>query len=249
MDFISGVHSIYHAIINPKRSGKKLYVTDKGLKDLKALYPALNNDLKKITVEQDSLDDFTKKTQKIFQTAGAEYKRLTGQALLVAGPLPEYEVNDLFQLVESREEIKLLALDQVTDVHNAAAIVRTAAFFNFAGIIINQKNSFGLTSAFFRNASGAAEYVPLYRSSVLSRTLTQLTDRAVVTVGLSEEAKSNQISPNLKKICLVLGAEETGLSNAVERVLEYHISLPHEGKIQSLNVSVAAALAMQKFSN
>jgi 23S rRNA (guanosine2251-2'-O)-methyltransferase len=76
-----------------------------------------------------------------------------------------------------------------------------------------------------------------------------MNEAGFTTVGLSEHSTENLGPEELraqKKICLLLGAEETGLSNAVARLVKKNLSLPSQGNIKSLNVSSAAAIAMEK---
>jgi 23S rRNA (guanosine2251-2'-O)-methyltransferase len=83
----------------------------------------------------------------------------------------------------------------------------------------------------------------------LSRAVGQLNDAGYLTVGLSEHSSENLTQTELrasKRICLLLGAEETGLSNAVSRLVQKNLSLPSQGQIKSLNVASAAAIAMEK---
>jgi 23S rRNA (guanosine2251-2'-O)-methyltransferase len=138
----------------------------------------------------------------------------------------------------------------VTDVHNAAAIVRTASFYGVDYVVVPDKKSFGLTPSFFRIASGAAEYVPLVGVSKLTKTLTKLKDLGVNIIALSEHAKGDLNAENIREsessTCIVLGREDVGISNAVLRIIDNHISLDTMGDTQSLNVSIAAAVTMEK---
>ena len=150
-------------------------------------------------------------------------------------------------LVLGKDKIKIIALDQISDVHNGAAIFRTAAFYGVDLIILPQEKSFALTPAFYRIASGSPEYIATYRTNHLSRTLTQLQEFGVHLIGLSEHSDSALSKEVLAsdKIALILGAEDVGLSNAVKRQVQHLLQLKPQGSIKSLNVSTAAAIAMQ----
>jgi 23S rRNA (guanosine2251-2'-O)-methyltransferase len=89
--------------------------------------------------------------------------------------------------------------------------------------------------------------VKIVRCSALPKTITKLKELGVMCVGLSEHASEelNKID-NEKSVCLVLGAEDVGMSHAVSRVVDKTIAFKPLGKIKSLNVSVAAAIAMEK---
>jgi 23S rRNA (guanosine2251-2'-O)-methyltransferase len=153
----------------------------------------------------------------------------------------------MYEQLESRIPIKILALDQITDAHNGAAIMRTAAFYGVDCILISARGNFGLGPGFARIASGATEHVKIVRCSALPKTLTKIKDLGAIVIGLSEHASGDLGTiDNKKPICLILGAEDVGMSHAVSRVVETTISFKPQGKIKSLNVSVAAAIAMEK---
>ena len=166
---------------------------------------------------------------------------------MLVSPINIWEPTWIYQQLESRIPIKILALDQVTDAHNGAAIMRTAAFYGVDAILISARGSFGLGPGFSRIASGATEHVKIVRCSALPKTITKIKELGAICIGLSEHATSDLGTIDITKpICLVLGAEDVGMSHAVSRVVETTISFKPAGKIKSLNVSVAAAIAMEK---
>jgi len=135
-------------------------------------------------------------------------------------------------------------------VHNAGAILRTASFYGVDAVIVPDKKSFGLTPSFFRIASGAAEFVPMIGVSKLNRTVAKLKESGILCLALSEHAKGDlkmeEIKSSKRGIALILGREDVGISNAVLRMIDQHISLDSMGDIKSLNVSIAAAVTMEK---
>jgi 23S rRNA (guanosine2251-2'-O)-methyltransferase len=109
------------------------------------------------------------------------------------------------------------------------------------------KGNFGMGPNFSRIASGATEHVQIVKCSSLPKILTKLIELNVEVIGLSEHATDTNLNiKDAKATCLVLGAEDEGMSNAVSRVVEKTIALKPLGRIKSLNVSVAAAVAMEK---
>ena len=191
---------------------------------------------------------FQQESQKIFKEEGFEYQRIMSGVLLCCGALPELDISWINIKLAKKEKVRLLCLDQVTDVHNAAAIFRTAAFYGVDAIIVAVKGNFGRSPSFARIASGALEHVPLIKSASLPRTLQLLKEKQITCLGLSEHSETTDASlAGEGGICLVMGAEDKGLSHAVERILDFRVSLFAKGPIKTLNVSVAAALAMEKF--
>lgn len=233
-DLIIGLHSIQAALDNSHRNYQKLYATKEALKDLKNL-PSDNK------IEMLANHDVQEKGKEYARKLGYQVNRIPSNVFLIADPLIIHEqnlINDKFN--------KLLCLDSVSDIHNAAAIMRTADFFGVDAIVIPKKKSFGLSPAFYRLSSGAAESLPIIRVAQLSKLVRKLKDQNWEVVGLSEHAKEEFKKPINKKAALIVGAEDVGLSNVVLRECDQVMSLSSQGTIQSLNVSVAAAIALEK---
>ena len=243
-DLIFGLHSIAAALKNPRRSHIKLVATDEGLQELQKKHKIIP---KNYNVKTDILSSHALQEQakKLCMHMDLEFYRVPSGIYLQTSPLQTYTVQEYL----TNPNAKLLALDQITDVHNGAAILRSACFYGMDAVLIPSEKSFGLTPSFYRIASGAVEYVNLIRVNSLSKAVGQLNEAGYLTVGLSEHSSENLTQDELraqKKICLLLGAEETGLSNAVARLVQKNMSLPSQGEIKSLNVSSAAAIAMEK---
>ncbi|MBH47051.1 MAG: hypothetical protein CME71_02645 [Halobacteriovorax sp.] len=245
-DIIVGLHSIAEALRNPERTHYRLIGTDEGFKELQrkhGLDPRRQDDLR---AEFYKPDDFVKQTQELYRNLGIDYRRIPSGVMLLTSPYEVKNVTWLYDLCDKESTVKLLILDSVTDGHNAAAILRTASFFGCNAVVFAQKGSFGVTSSFARIASGALEHVPLVQVVSLPKTLSQLAQKNISLVGFSEHAEEPAANAGEEKIALVLGAEETGLSHAVERLLTRRVALHSQGAIKSLNVSVAAAIAMER---
>lgn len=243
-DLIFGLHSIAAALKNNRRVHEKIVATDEGLKELQRKHQ-INPKSLNVPVELVSSHQLQEVGKRFCAMLDVEFNRVPSQILLKTSPLETYSLQQFL----GAPELKLLALDQISDVHNGAAILRTASFYGINGVLIPSAKSFGLTPSFYRIASGATEFVNLIRVPSLSRAVTQLNEAGFLTVGLSEHSSENLSTGDLrlqKKICLLLGAEETGLSNAVSRVVQKNLSLTSQGEIKSLNVASAAAIAMEK---
>lgn len=243
-ELIFGLHSIAAALKNPGRVHQKLVATDEGLSELQKKHQISPRNLN-VKVELLSSHQLQESGKKFCMQMDVEFTRVPSQVFLVTSPLQTYEIREFL----TRPNSRLLALDQITDVHNGAAILRSACFYGINGVLIPSARSFGLTPSFYRIASGATEYVNLIRVNSLSRAVGQLNQAGYMTVGLSEHSSENLGQDDLraqKKICLLLGAEETGLSNAVARLVQKNLSLHSQGEIKSLNVASAAAIAMEK---
>lgn len=246
-DMIIGIHSIAEALRNPERAIFEIVATNEGLEDLKKRGGLRNSEIpidKVRILEGHALQEEAKI---IYRELDYEFQRVPSQVFMLVSPISIYEPTWLYNQLESRIPIKILALDQVTDAHNGAAIMRTAAFYGVDAILISAKGNFGLGPGFSRIASGATEHVKIVRCSALPKTITKIKELGAICIGLSEHASGTlEEVQAVKPICLVLGAEDTGMSHAVSRVVETTIAFKPAGKIKSLNVSVAAAIAMEK---
>ncbi len=247
-DLIFGIHSIAEAINNPARGGLELFCTEDGKKDLIKLHFKGSKIPERCKVRVLSNHQLKEEGKFALRDSGAKEQRVPSQLFLRADSLPHKSIADIYNDLESGKALKILALDQVTDVHNLGAILRTTAFYGVDYVITSKKNQDNYPPGFFRIASGATEHVPMVSASSLGKAITKLSEKGVYCFGLAEEAtQENPEKSKAKSICMVMGAEETGLSHATRRVLEEFVALPARGQIKSLNVSVAAALAIEKF--
>lgn len=243
-NLIVGIHSIACALKNNQRNIYQLVGTEESLGELK----------KSVSLPEDKVKMYAshkvqEEAKKYYKDLGLEYQRVPSGVFLVASELNFVEIPKFYDAVNEQSGLKILCLDQITDVHNAAAILRTANFYGVDYVVVPDKKSFGLTPSFFRIASGAAEYTKLVPVSKLTKTISKLKDLDTEVVALSEHAKgklTSEILESEKNICLVLGKEDTGISNGVLRLIDNHISLTSFGEIKSLNVSIAAAITMEK---
>jgi len=241
-DLILGSHSIHHALINKERKNFELCATKQGLSDFRNKY-GLDS---KVKIQTFSPGELTNASTRLANELGFKVGKVPSGIFLKCSKLDFIGNAWAHDFVSSNDKVKFIALDRVTDIHNAAAIMRTAAFFNVDGLIVGSKAAFSLTPGFFRIASGAYEYVKLVHTPSLSKTLGKLSEKGVSIIGFSEEVASTQ-GERSEKSCLVFGAEEQGLSHAVERQLTQHVQLETTSPINSLNVSVAASLGMNRF--
>src|SRR5262249_36511570 len=139
----------------------------------------------------------------------------------------------------------VLALDQITDPHNVGAILRTAAGFAVAAVVTTARHSPQATGVLAKSATGALEFVPMVTVPNLARALTALKDRGYLLVGLDSTGESDLAEiPMRPPLALVLGAEGKGLRQLTRATCDRLARLDLPGRIKSLNVSNAAALAL-----
>ncbi|QLQ32169.1 MAG: 23S rRNA (guanosine(2251)-2'-O)-methyltransferase RlmB [Candidatus Thiothrix singaporensis] len=228
---------------------------------LHAVETALRNDadnLGQIWLDKRSRNDRLKKLEKLaaesgLQTIPADPERLDKMAghnrhqgvVAEYYKLKSYTENDLYDLLDALEETPfLLVLDGVTDPHNLGACLRTAEGAGVHAVIAPKDNAASITPTVRKVASGAAEVVPFIPVTNL-RTLDTLKERGVWLTGTSDKAKQNLYQADLKgPLALVMGAEGAGIRRLTEERCDFLISIPMQGQVSSLNVSVATGVCL-----
>ena len=158
--------------------------------------------------------------------------------------IPVLESLDL-EAFEPKRGAVLLMLDQLTDPQNVGAILRSAAAFGAAGVILQDRHAPKLTGVLAKAAAGAVDKVPTARVINLSRALETLSEAGWRTVGLAGggETALDEALDGAPTV-LVLGSEGEGLRRLVAEHCDVLAKIPMPGGFESLNVSAAAAIAL-----
>ena len=220
-----GWHSVKAALQNPRRRIRRLLATENAARRL---------------AQEALLQGITPELVRPEMIA----KRLTADAVH-NGVLAEVDRLPSPGLEDISPSGVLLLLDQITDPHNVGAILRTAAAFGAAAMITTARHSPEASGVLAKSASGALEYVPFIAVQNLARAMQTLRDRGFLLVGLDSAAESELGQAGLRlPLALVLGSEGKGLRQRTRETCDLVARLHLPGKVQSLNVSNAAALAL-----
>ncbi len=235
--WIWGHHAVEAALANPTRTIYRVVVTNETAHSLPALPGAAP-----------APENLSPGAIGALLPAGAAHQGLA----LLAKPLENMELAEACEVSREAGRSVVLVLDQVTDPRNVGAILRSAAAFGARAIVTPAAHSAPETGVLAKAASGALERVPLVRVSNLARALGQLADLGYWRIGLdSGAAKTLRADEHRGHIALVLGAEGSGMRRLTGEHCDEKVHLatrPVPGATGSLNVSVAASVALYEFA-
>ncbi|MCZ8324043.1 MAG: 23S rRNA (guanosine(2251)-2'-O)-methyltransferase RlmB [Sphingomonadaceae bacterium] len=222
-----GRHAVEAALLNPNRRHRKLWATREGVASLNGELPA----------------DFP-----------VEYAQAADLARLVARDAPHQglvldcdALEDIFldEVLDGDPARPIVVLDQVTDPHNVGAIMRSAAAFNAAAIVTQDRHSPPESGTLAKSASGALEVLPWVRVVNLARALEDMSEAGYWRIGLDGEGQVTLADAlPTGPVALVLGAEGEGMRHNIMQHCDAIARLPMSGAVESLNVSNAAAIAL-----
>jgi 23S rRNA (guanosine2251-2'-O)-methyltransferase len=168
-----------------------------------------------------------------------------GVAATVA-PLPTNSMEStVLEVSRDAGSCLLVLLDSIVDPNNLGAIVRTAHCAGVHALVIPNDRAVGATPAVSKASAGALEHTRLCRVTNLAGTIQWLKKEGVWVAGLAMQAKQTIFQADLKgPLALVVGGEEKGLRPLVRQQCDYLVSIPLRGRVDSLNASAAAAVAL-----
>ncbi|MDE6392831.1 MAG: 23S rRNA (guanosine(2251)-2'-O)-methyltransferase RlmB [Muribaculaceae bacterium] len=164
----------------------------------------------------------------------------------MVSPVTYHRLENLLpSLYEEGANPFLIVLDGLTDTRNFGAIGRTADCSGVDGIVIPERNSVSVTSDAVKTSAGALFYVPVCRERDLVSAVRMLRDSGVKVVGATEKGAQDYTEIDYTvPVAIVMGSEDTGISDEVLRLCDELAAIPMLGNIGSLNVSVAAGVMM-----
>jgi 23S rRNA (guanosine2251-2'-O)-methyltransferase len=167
--------------------------------------------------------------------------------LAVVAPIEPISLDELLAIpLRSSEPPFLLALDGVEDPRNLGALARSADAAGCHGMIVPRHRSAPLSAVAVKASAGALEHLPVAEVANLTRALDRLRESGVWCVGLDGEADTGLFDLDLvtEPVCVVVGSEGAGLHRLVREACDVAVRIPMTGHVESLNASVAGALAL-----
>jgi 23S rRNA (guanosine2251-2'-O)-methyltransferase len=250
--WLYGRHAVAAALANPQRSWRRLAILAGQETEAAALLAAARAERRgaKPGPAGEAFEVLDRAAFAQLLPEGAVHQ---GWALAVE-PLDAADLDDVLRAAaagpgsspgSSQERSIVIVLDQVTDPHNVGAVLRSAAAFGAAAVILAEHGAPPVTGALAKAASGALDRVPLVRVVNLARALDRLKEAGYWCCGLDESAPATLATLDLgPRVVLVLGSEGGGLRRLVRERCDYLARLPTRPELPSLNVSNAAAIAL-----
>lgn len=162
---------------------------------------------------------------------------------LLCEPLPERDLDEVIE-ASTPGSRRFAVLDQITDPHNEGAILRSAAAFGFAGVVVQARHSPPESGVLAKAASGALDQIPRIAVVNIARALEDMARFGIWRIALAADGPEDiRAALNGSDVAIVLGAEGGGVRRLVRERCDTSAHIPMTGMVESLNVSNAAAIA------
>ncbi|MEA1897831.1 MAG: 23S rRNA (guanosine(2251)-2'-O)-methyltransferase RlmB [Bacteroidota bacterium] len=231
MNYIYGLHSVLEAIHLGKEM-EKVFIR-------KSLNNERSKELIRLLRERDIPVQFVP-NEKLQRISSKNHQGVIGLISMIEYGRLEVLIPGLF---EKGEIPFILILDEITDVRNLGAIARTAEFAGAHALVIPAKGSAQINADTIKTSSGALHKLPVCRTPELADSLTFLKNSGLKIIAGTEKAEKLYFDSDLSgPVAIVLGSEEKGISNKILLMADQLVRIPQFGKVDSLNVSVAAGV-------
>lgn len=158
-------------------------------------------------------------------------------------PIKFYTIDNFSEVLEKSNNPFVLILDQINDVRNFGAIIRTAEISGVDGIIIQNSSSAPVNSDTIKTSAGAIFNIPICKVNHIKDAIYHLQSMNISIISASEKSEKNIYDVDLKgPLAIIMGSEQKGINKSVINLSNESVKLPMYGKIESLNVSVACGI-------
>lgn len=230
---IEGRNPVYEALVADAPI-EKIYLSDTahGSQISKIINEAKKRGIQFKSVSSDRLDDV------------AETESNQGVVAIVS-QVSYCELNDILNLAEQKNEKPFIIIcDEITDPHNLGAIIRTANAVGAHGVVIPKNRAVGVNAVVFKTSAGAAAHTLIAKVGNLTQAINELKKCGVWVMGADMGGKEIYDEDFGGAVALVVGSEGKGISKKIKENCDFLVSIPMNGKINSLNASVAASVIM-----
>ncbi len=232
--YIVGKHAVMEALRNPQRRVLRVFLTEDSKKKIHKENQHLNL-LKNIGIfykTKKELDKYCSKDGITHQGFVAEIEHLE-----------EISIKDFINKNLNKNNINLVALDEVTDPRNIGAIIRSAASFNIDGIIVKERSYPGESKLLYKTASGCTELINIFKVSNINTTLRYLKSKNFWVSGFDIESKKDFTKHDWKgNNVLIFGSEGHGLNYQTKKNSDFLFRININSKVESLNISSSASV-------
>ena len=238
---IAGKHAVIEALRNPKRKVIKLFLTESSKKTLNKKDHNLNllKNVKLFYKSKKELDRLCSKDQISHQGLIAEIEHLE-----------EINLKDYLNLVEKRNNITFVALEDVTDPRNIGSIIRSAASFNVDGVIVKEKSFPSESKLLYKSASGCMDLINIFEVSNISSTLKYLKTKNFWVCGFDKNGTIDFTKHSWEgNNVLLFGSEGYGLKYQTLKNSDFLLKISINEKIESLNISNSATVVFHFICN
>ena len=238
--FLWGRHAVAAAMANPDRRIAALYVTDDSRASFDDMQQELADSRQAALPEARPID-----RRRLDAIGGHDAEKVVHQGMAAAvWPLEAPHLDEfLAQIADS--PVRIIMLDQISDPRNVGAILRSARAFGCAAIITTHRNAPEENGALARTATGALEHIPLIRVVNLARAIESLQEHDITVAGLAGEGKMDVGAlADFPRLAIMLGAEGPGLRRLSREHCDHLVRIDIAPDADSLNVSIAAAIAL-----
>ena len=238
--YIVGKHAVVEALKNPKRRVVRVFLTEDSKKKIHKENQHINL-LKNLSIfykTKKELDKYCSREGITHQGMVAEIEHLDN-----------VNIKDFINENKNRDNINLVALDDVTDPRNIGSIIRSAASFNIDGIIVKERSYPSDSKLLYKSASGCTELINIFQVSNVNTTLKYLKSKNFWVSGFDSGAKKNFTNHNWKgNNILLFGSEGYGLNYQIKKNSDFLFRININVKVDSLNISNSASVVFHYLS-
>ena len=238
--YIVGKHAVVEALKNPKRRVVRVFLTEDSKKKIHKENQHINL-LKNLSIfykTKKELDKYCSREGITHQGMVAEIEHLDN-----------VNIKDFINENKNRDNINLVALDDVTDPRNIGSIIRSAASFNIDGIIVKERSYPSDSKLLYKSASGCTELINIFQVSNVNTTLKYLKSKNFWVRGFDSEAKKDFTNHNWKgNNILLFGSEGYGLNYQIKKNSDFLFRININKKVDSLNISNRASVVFHYLS-